>query len=307
VDPLFDLKLWCTPAAPRKAVGGDTARELWEDSISQYKPWPEVETLLRLHNVEPFFASAWATVVGSGIPEIAIAGAGEEDASLSRVFAEAVTAQMMHDAAAATPPVAVPATLARRIVTLLLFDWKQTGKDVKDIFLRIFGSVTKSVVRPLRAGASRAFAPAIGDILYYVQYENGNALRTLIRDKVASLGGTVFVLSHSLGGVACFETMVESRPANVAGLITAGSQAPLLFEFGALTTLRGKPALPQHFPPWLNFYDENDLLSYCADPVFGCKADRRVDSMLPPLEAHSAYWKLEETWITLREFMKTHG
>jgi hypothetical protein len=35
--------------------------------------------------------------------------------------------------------------------------------------------------------------------------------------------------------------------------------------------------------------------------------DKRVDSMLPPLEAHSAYWKLDDTWTAIRDFMKAHG
>jgi hypothetical protein len=29
--------------------------------------------------------------------------------------------------------------------------------------------------------------------------------------------------------------------------------------------------------------------------------------MLPPLEAHSAYWKLDDTWTAIGDFMKAHG
>ena len=57
------------------------------------------------------------------------------------------------------------------------------------------------------------------------------------------------------------------RLGSVKGLITAGSQAPLLYEFDALQTLhKGKP-LPVGFPKRLNLDDENDLLSYRADRV----------------------------------------
>lgn len=105
--------------------------------------------------------------------------------------------------------------------------------------------------------------------------------------------------------------MVEARRngtdslAAVKGLITAGSQAPLLYEFDALQTLdKGKP-LPGGFPKWLNLYDENDLLSYRADRIFDIKADKQVDSMLPALHAHSAYWKLDETWKAIADLMKS--
>jgi len=131
----------------------------------------------------------------------------------------------------------------------------------------------------------------------------GQEIRKLIRKRIDSITGKVFVLSHSLGGIACFELMVEGPPPNVSGLITVGSQSPLLYEFDALQTLKRGDELPTTFPRWLNLYDENDLLSYCANRVFGREVDHRVDSVLPPLEAHSAYWKLDETWLAIREFV----
>ena len=61
--------------------------------------------------------------------------------------------------------------------------------------------------------------------------------------------------------------------------------------------------MPAGFPKWLNLYDENDLLSYRANRLFDAHPDRQVDSMLPPLEAHSAYWKLDETWKAVADLM----
>lgn len=102
--------------------------------------------------------------------------------------------------------------------------------------------------------------------------------------------------------------MIQGGLPNVRGLITAGSQAPLLHEFGALKTLAQSAEfptkLPQHFPPWLNICDENDLLSYCANRIFGCEVDQFVNSMLPPIAAHSAYWKLDRTWELVCGFIK---
>jgi len=315
VDPLFDLRLWCTPAADpaKKVLGAKSAgAALWEDSISKYVDLYDKRVtlieLLQRNQVEGFFLRAWNTVVATGLPEKAFKGSGDEGPAVSRVFAEAVVAQMMHDAAAAQLAVAIPPRIGGRIVTVLLFDWNQKPKGLKDLFLRFFGSATKTIVRPLRAGASRAIAPAIGDILNYQAV--GHQIRELISKKLDSIDGDMFVLGHSLGGIACFELMVEMRRessdrlGSVKGLITAGSQAPLLYEFGALKTLDKGKALPVGFPRWLNLYDENDLLSYRADRLFNVQADKQVDSMLPPLEAHSAYWKLDETWNAIADLMK---
>jgi len=314
VDPLFDLRLWCTPAAenPRMVLGeASAAQTVWDETISRYtapsNKRVELSALLENNQIDGFLLPAWNKVVDTQLPERAFKTAGEEGPSVARAFAEAVVAQMIHDAAAADPPVAIPPPLGNKIVNLMIFDWEQERMGLRDLLLKIFGSATKTIVRPIRAGASRAIAPAIGDILNYQAV--GKDLRKVIQQEAASIPGDVFLLSHSLGGIACFETMVQARQAggdglgNVKGLITLGSQAPLLYEFDALQTLKkGKP-LPAGFPPWLNVYDENDLLSYRADRLFHGNYDFQVDSMLPPLEAHSAYWKLDRTWDAIRKLI----
>jgi hypothetical protein len=77
----------------------------------------------------------------------------------------------------------------------------------------------------------------------------------------------------------------------------------LLYEFAALQTLPKDEPLPNTFPAWLNLYDENDLLSYRANSLFEVKPDKQVDSMLPPLQAHSAYWELDESWNAIAAMM----
>jgi hypothetical protein len=314
VDPLFDLRLWCMPSAAtsRTVLGGTSAaQQAWEDVISVYtehfEARVELSALLENNQIGAFFLPAWNKVVDTQLPETAFKMAGEEGSSVARAFAEAVVAQMMHDAAEADPPAALPPPVGNKVVNLMIFDWNQARLGLRDLFLKFFGSAAKSIVRPIRAGASRAVAPAIGDILNYQAV--GESLRELIQRKISNIAGDVFLLSHSLGGVACFEVMVEarrvgaSRLGNVRGLITLGSQAPLLYEFGALQTLKKGTPLPAAFPPWLNVYDENDLLSYRADRLFDGQHDMQVDSMLPPLEAHSAYWKLDGTWKAIGALM----
>ena len=70
-----------------------------------------------------------------------------------------------------------------------------------------------------------------------------------------------------------------------------GSQSPLLYELGALRSLKRGQPLPSAFPPWINLYDPNDLLSYVAEKLFpGRVNDIKVQSGELPLAAHSAYW-----------------
>lgn len=324
VDPLFDLRLWCTRVAqPAKKIVGsrNSAITLWEASISGYideynegknkegdlKKKVALLELLKANGIEEFFEPAWKKVATTGLPKQAFTAAGDDVSAISNVFAEAVVAQMMHDAAAAVDPCFISPRTGGKIVTILLFDWNQAAMGLKDLFVSIFGKATQTIVRPFRSGASRAIAPAIGDILHYQAL--GADIRRLLREKILSIPGDIFILAHSLGGIACFELMVEARRngamelSSVKGLITAGSQVPLLYEFGALQTLARNQQLPPDFPRWLNLYDENDLLSYRANRLFTVQPDRQVDSMLPPFQAHSAYWTLDETWQSVGDFI----
>jgi hypothetical protein len=83
-------------------------------------------------------------------------------------------------------------------------------------------------------------------------------------------------------------------------LMTVGSQAPFLYEIGALPSLRRGQPLPDHFPDWLNVYDLNDLLSFTGQGIFGDRvSDLRVESRQPFPTAHSAYWSNPAVWRAL--------
>jgi hypothetical protein len=92
---------------------------------------------------------------------------------------------------------------------------------------------------------------------------------------------------------------------NVKRLITFGSQAPFLYELGALVTLPSNAALPAHFPLWSNFYDLNDPLSYIGEKLFPKRvADYQVESGLAFPAAHSAYLHSTPFWIQLAALIK---
>jgi hypothetical protein len=174
-------------------------------------------------------------------------------------------------------------------------------------FLGLAASIGTWQIRRRRTSLTDAAYPAAGDILVY--QADGGPIRKFIRDEIAKRpDDEVFVFAHSLGGVACFELLVRDTPANVKGLITFGSQAPFFFEIGALRSLGLKDKLPAHFPPWLNFYDLADPLSYIGGKLFVDRvADERIESGESFPASHSAYLASRELWIRLAAWVEHHA
>ncbi len=170
------------------------------------------------------------------------------------------------------------------------------------------------IIRRRRRSITDLGSPAIGDILWY--QTRGAALRRLLRAEIARFAqdGPVVLAAHSLGGIACVDTLLEKPEPAVKLLVTAGSQAPYFYEIGALACRalpeHSKPPqlsrplphdLPAAFPSWLNFYDPQDLLGYWAAPVFGTKAsDHELDNGRRFPAAHSGYWRNPALWDVAR-------
>lgn len=155
---------------------------------------------------------------------------------------------------------------------------------------------------------SNAAYPAAGDILRY--QARGKPIRDFIAKAIADCPEEVTIVAHSLGGIACVDLLVQEHLPKVKQLVTVGSQAPLLYELGALASLAPNEYLPEHFPKhWVNVYDRHDVLSYLAAPIFGaqstkrCVVDMPVDSGQPFPEAHSAYWSTPDFWSRLLKVM----
>jgi hypothetical protein len=149
-----------------------------------------------------------------------------------------------------------------------------------------------------RGAFSDAASPIAGDIMLY--QARGEAIRARIRDHILAAAEPVYLLAHSLGGVACVDLLAtEALP--VQQLITVGSQAPFLYEINALPCLPFGHPLPASLPPWLNIYDRRDFLSYIGASVFpGRIVDRCVDNRQAFPASHSAYWWNAEVWEAIR-------
>jgi hypothetical protein len=201
------------------------------------------------------------------------------------------------------PPILDDAALRDALVMRLI---RELGTSTRGMGMRIAGAMLDLA---LRAGAvdliqrkrlaiTDAFYPAPGDVLRY--QARGNDIRAFIRKRIreaASYDNTVILLAHSLGGIACVDLLVLEDLPEVKLLITVGSQAPFLYEINALYSLQTGQKLPDHFPDWLNIYDQRDILSYVGGEIFGQGVeDVCVDNRQAFPYAHGAYWTNPATW-----------
>jgi hypothetical protein len=159
-------------------------------------------------------------------------------------------------------------------------------------------------LRERRFGLTGDSLPAIGDILLY-QRRGGEILR-LIADDLAKCPKPVLAIGHSLGGIMLVDLLSRQPAPAVSLLVTVGSQSPLLYLIDALEGLRpNDPNSAGPFTPWLNIYDPNDVLSFCAERIFAGRAnihDRMVRSEVPFPESHSAYWRQDGLYETIKTF-----
>ncbi|MBP3035718.1 hypothetical protein J2M53_05535 [Arthrobacter sp. zg-ZUI100] len=160
----------------------------------------------------------------------------------------------------------------------------------------VLGLVTDAAVNrrvPL-TGAASDFSRSI---IYYLS--RGAEARSVIANalRMAPQDAPVILFGHSLGGVAAVDLLSgpewDADGMRVDLLVTAGSQSPWLYLMGGLAHLG--PGKPGNVPvPWLNFWDERDLLSFCAEDVFSAPGtlvrDVETASGDPFPASHSAYF-----------------
>ena len=164
-------------------------------------------------------------------------------------------------------------------------------------------SLGTNAIKRKRGAISDGAYPFAGDIMVY--QAKGKKIRDYIRSQIELVEPPVVLLAHSLGGIACVDLLIEEDLRDrVKLLITAGSQAPFLYEIDALQTLEFGESLPKHFTQWLNIYDLRDFLSYVGEGVFPERVvDVKVNNKQPFPEAHGAYWANQETWDAIAKVL----
>jgi hypothetical protein len=301
-DPFFELRLIAAdPSRASKPVIGQqsAAEKFWDVVIaSGKKPSLELLALLDRAGVRELWPAVWSTIVtGSPIPKQAVMASGNDTADSAMALARALFAELNVQAQMQDRP-ALGAVMRSQLVDRLRSDWGQQVYGLRALVKGFFAGV----LRRRRRDWSERVSPQLGDILLY--QARGAEIREFIRKKIETLEPPVYVLAHSLGGIACVDLLAMPNPPKIKGLVTAGSQAPLLYELGALHSLKPNVPLPSGFPPWLNLYDRNDFLSYVAHRLFTGVEDVEIESGELPLAAHSAYWNADATWAAVKKFVE---
>jgi hypothetical protein len=309
LDPLLELRLLAsepearTESAPGARPPGEAlaavARSLTED--------PRLRELLDAAGIGTDFAAAVAAVLTD--PDcrrfLRAPGAEAEAPLLARAFvAESVRRRTEKDGSAPALDGAARDEAVARIEALLPGEGGTgthrgpAARRVKRLAGRLALGLASAQAVKRRSALTDAAHPAAGDILLYLA--RGAAIREAIATAVRAAEPPVVLLAHSLGGIASLDLLVLRPVAEVELLVTVGSQAPFLYELGALPSLEHDRPLPEHVPRWLNVYDRRDLLSYVGAGVFpGRVEDIALDSRQPFPLSHSAYWSNPDLYRVL--------
>lgn len=309
-DPLFELStLTIRDAALAQEAEATTRPDRmpeWEvvlDRVRVYRPSDELTTLLERGTLLSFWPSAWTKIVTAPVTRDAFEASAHEIPVVCRALARALVAAL-HGLSTDEGLAGPSASLRNQLVARLVADWKQTVLGLSDFFFDLVKRAGTRLVRDKRRQLNVASAFPIGDVLLYQAH--GETIRDFIRRKIQAATPPVTLISHSLGGIACFELLASPDPPVVSCLVTAGSQAPLLYEIGALQSLKRPRPLPQSFPPWLNIYDRNDFLSFAAQRLFPNATDLPFSSGQPFPDSHGAYFTSEAVWTAIRDFVQRH-
>jgi hypothetical protein len=308
-DPLYELRaLALLPSAPEDLADIDETTvelEALRASLERFTPSEALSTLLLDGGVEAVFDEARGDIaVAQPLTKVVQVATQPADVVQAAV-ARAVLAQSIllaeRDGRYAT--IAYDASLRDSVVRRL--DAELSGKTLDlgatDMLKAGIGRlISHTATWYLRRDSSIATSfmfPFSGDIMRYQR--DGEPIRAFIRDRIAEAQPPVVLLAHSLGGVICFDLLNQHNLSDrVSGLVTVGSQSPLLYELDVLAGLRHGQPLAKGFPArWLNIYDVRDMLSFVGEAIFaGQIEDREVDNNQPFPQAHSAYWANEQVW-----------
>jgi len=308
-DPSYEMRLLGLRSlqSQTSAPGKQTPAQELQGRVEDLLANPELQTKLNALDIGSFFSRAYESIVGSN------------SQSFSRLLDTASRPLEGDYAAIARAIVAMIGILYQErewfdsplvdeklrdeavdaILKVLTRDETSRGVVSNWIIGQLSGlalGVGTNAIKRKRGAMSDGAYPFAGDIMIY--QAKGQKIRDFIRSQIEMVEPPVVLLAHSLGGIACVDLLIEQDLRDkVKLLITAGSQAPFLYEIDALQTLAFGESLPEHFPKWLNIYDLRDFLSYVGEGVFPSRlTDVQVDNRQPFPEAHGAYWANAETW-----------
>lgn len=303
-DPWYELRLlrYAGDGATDLPPGTPSPALALREQVRTFRASPELRADLEDVGITRAFGEAIAALLEAPEFDQAAETAPADPLEHRSAVARAILAHALVSADLTTDGDTRDAVLERFIDELHGY-----GKGLGELLARPFKGIAARGVTHLvgrrRGSVTDGTAPAAGDILRY--QAKGEGIRAAIRQAIADTrSDKVALLAHSLGGIACVDLLVCSEIPEVDRLITVGSQAPFLYEIGALSSLQAPEPLPDRFPAWLNIYDPRDFLAYVGQGVFpGRITDLEVDNRQPFPQAHSAYWSNRAVWSAVSDFV----
>ncbi|MCD2441864.1 alpha/beta fold hydrolase [Agromyces sp. SYSU K20354] len=309
-DPLYEMRLLRNYSSSTQVpLGQEPPAAILRRDVEGFTASDELTALLTANHLTDWFPAALQTVASSQEFAQALDTAPPEPLMHRQAIARAIVAQTLVDSMeAGIDPLS--GKVRDDIVEAVTTQLHGYGMGISDFLLRPFKGLalryaTYRLTRDRGELTDKLTDPG-GDIMRFLA--RGDDARRFLEQSIQDCGdGPVILLAHSLGGIMCADLLVRKQLANVDLLITVGSQAPFLYEIGALPSLEPPDPLPDHFPRWLNIYDRRDLLSYLGADVFPKRvSDLKVDNGQPFPYSHSAYWSNPEVWSGVEGALNGH-
>lgn len=304
-DPLWELRVLATAGdsvgqqfIPGRVLPGEDL----DEAVRGLEVSDELADALAAAQLVEVFESALVKVVADSSYRQALLNAGDDLGAIRTAVARAIVSEALNqcdESGESAGGITPHADYRDRVVSSLVDAFGGAGMGISDVVkVPVRGLALRMATKRLRrrrGALTDAAHPSAGDVLLY--QARGDRIRSLLADSISAAREPVVLLGHSLGGIAAVDLLISCPLPSVHTLITVGSQAPFLYEIGALWSLEPHEALPDHVPPWLNIYDPRDMLSYVGAEVFsGRVEDVSVDNGQPFPQAHSAYWTNPRVW-----------
>lgn len=307
-DPWYEIRL--LREMPRAGVdfGEESPADELVESVDEFEPSPRLTQQLDDAGLHESFRAALEAI--RRLPDFrqAVATAPADPLEHRGAIARALVAHAITAAADREEP-AIGGQTRDDIVETLTNDLGGYGLAVGEYLERKRNAVMchgfTHWFTGRRGKLTDSAALLAGDVLLYLA--RGEKISDYLQRAIDNAGtGPIVLLAHSLGGIMSVDLLVRKNVPRIRALVTVGSQAPFLYEVGALPSLEPHSSLPDHFPPWINIYDHRDVLSYVAGGVFGHDrvTDVPVDNGEPFLPSHSAYWNNPEVWKAIESVLE---
>ncbi len=303
-DPLMELRLvlYTAPPSLREQPAGEPVLTLAEaaQQIEQHPPEVKDSGL----TPEDLARAAHDIAVSD---ELTTDGFGDVPATsrgLIRVLAQAIVARALASKLFAVPGdeprAAIDADTRDAVVLAIERSLTPAPEEettraaaIEGWLVRFLQTRGTQFVRERRTQIMEDYAaPFLADIAFYLRH--GREVRHFVANELRAVEPPVIAIGHSLGGIVLVDLLSGADRFPVELLVTAGTQAPLLYALRALDRLTPDNPDVQPFTPWLNFYNPNDFLAFCAERVFPPREGIHDIAIEPPgipfPAAHSAYW-----------------